>query len=109
MLTVCIQGLGFVGAAMATAIAGTMKNGANLFNVIGVDQNTASGQKRIESINKGIFPFKTNDQKLVKTLKKGVSSGNLRATHEVGSYGKADIVEVVSINCDLLKRNDLQN
>ena len=37
--------------------------GNPLFNVIGVDKNNSVGGHRIKSINKGSFPFDTNDEK----------------------------------------------
>ena len=44
---VCVQGLGFVGAANAIAIAAARDPSGNpLYNVIGVDLPTASGHER---------------------------------------------------------------
>src|SRR3972149_4497717 len=63
--TVVVQGLGFVGAAMAVAVANAVDvNGKPFFKVIGVDLPTNSGKERIKKINSGLFPFKTVDKKI---------------------------------------------
>ena len=62
---IIIQGLGFVGSAMAVAVASKLdKKGNPFFHVTGIDLPIGVGQKRIDSINSGEFPFKTNDKKL---------------------------------------------
>ena len=54
--TVCVQGLGFVGAAMALAIASAKdKAGVPLYNVIGIDVPNEAGYRKALSINEGIF------------------------------------------------------
>ena len=103
MKSVVIQGLGFVGSAMATATASKLNNnGDSVFNVIGVDLPSISGQDRINCINAGEFPFKTNDKKLSIELKKAIERGNLTATSDSDAYSKAEVI-LVSINCDLVK------
>jgi UDP-N-acetyl-D-mannosaminuronate dehydrogenase len=68
---VCVQGLGFVGAAMAVAIAlAEDEKGDAIYEVIGVDLNSSIGKTRVDSINQGKFPFKSSDLKLEKALKK---------------------------------------
>ena len=50
MKTVCVQGLGFVGAAMATAIALAVDDkGYPIYNVIGVDLPNKNGKKIIKN------------------------------------------------------------
>ena len=84
---VVIQGLGFVGAAMAVAVASRLDQGNNpIFNVIGIDLEKGKGQKRIDAINDGIFPFKTKDSKLNDELSKAVLRGNLKATSQKETY-----------------------
>ena len=105
MKNIVIQGLGFVGSAMAIATASKLNNnGDPVFNVIGVDLPSISGQERINCINAGEFPFKTNDNKLANELQKAIMRCNLTATSDSNAYSKADIV-LVSINCDLVKEN----
>ena len=102
-MQIVIQGLGFVGSAMAVAVASKIdKNKEPIFNVIGIDRSNQLGEQRISSINNKKFPFKTNDKKLSNELKESVERGNLRATSNISNYSKADIV-IVSINCDLIK------
>ena len=70
MIKVCIQGLGFVGAAMATAVSSkTSKNNKSIYNVVGIDLDNPLGKQRINSINKGDFPFNTSDKHLLKETK----------------------------------------
>ena len=60
--TVVIQGLGFVGAAMAVAVARKVsEKKESIHSVIGVELPTEEGQKKIKSINSGFLPFETND------------------------------------------------
>lgn len=98
---VCVQGLGFVGAAMAVAVAcAKHENGEKIFDVLGVDICSESGTKRIESINHGRFPFSSGDEALEKATKECRFSGNLAATHDPTAFELADVV-VVDINLDI--------
>ena len=90
---VCVQGLGFVGSAMSVAVASASDaSGSPIFEVVGIDLPTASGQKRIDSINSGLFPFTSSDEKLVVATSKTVAAGNLRATSEADVLADADVV-----------------
>ena len=72
---VCIQGLGFVGAAMATAVAIAIDEEGNpIYNVIGVDLPNELGLARVDAINNGEFPFATSDDKLVSAILNVVST-----------------------------------
>ncbi|HEY2932235.1 MAG TPA: nucleotide sugar dehydrogenase, partial [Acidobacteriota bacterium] len=63
---VCIQGLGFVGAAMAAAVARARDSHGNpLYNVMGIDLGTPEGLERIEGINQGRFPMPSVDSMLL--------------------------------------------
>ena len=102
---IVVQGLGFVGSAMAVAIASRRdEKGENLFNVTGIDLNNYSGNDKINKINSGTFPFETNDQQLINETKKCIEQGSLSATSDISIYSKADII-VVNINCDLIVEN----
>ena len=98
---VCIQGLGFVGSAMATAVAAS-KNEKNepRYYVVGIDLPTKEGKRRIEKINHGEFPFETSDEKLKEIIKQVHLQGNLKATTDDSVYESADIV-VVDIHLDI--------
>jgi len=102
---ILIQGLGFVGSAMAVAVSSRLnKKGDPLFDVLGIDKDNKNGKERILSIQSGEFPFNTDDKKLKDELKNAVKRGNLNASHDISLYSQADIV-IVSINCDLVNKN----
>ncbi len=66
-----MQGLGFVGTAMAVAIASAENsNKKYLFDVYGIELSNTNGLKIINSINSGMLPYKTKDEKLQNNLKK---------------------------------------
>jgi UDP-N-acetyl-D-glucosamine dehydrogenase len=101
MIKVCIQGLGFVGAAMAAAVSSRIhKNNKPIYNVIGIDLDNSSGKERINLINKGEFPFVTSDKSLLKEIKASQLRGNLKASSDISHFRDADVV-LVSTNCDL--------
>lgn len=98
---VCVQGLGFVGAANAVAIA-SARDGAGdpLYSVVGVDLPTASGRERAAALNQGAFPFATTDTTLVDAAQSARAAGNLVAVTEAGVFGEADVI-VVEIGLDI--------
>ena len=99
--TVCVQGLGFVGSAMALAIANARDSkGQPLYNVIGIDVPNVAGYKKADSLNDGVFPFENNDKKLEEAMKAAYENGNLFATTDVTDFKYADVV-VVDINLDV--------
>jgi UDP-N-acetyl-D-glucosamine dehydrogenase len=101
MMKVCVQGLGFVGSAMATAVASSVdENGKHNYDVVGIDLATDEGRRRIEAINRGHFPFETNDQELVDAISRVFAIGNLRASLDPEEYSTADIV-IVDVNLDI--------
>jgi UDP-N-acetyl-D-glucosamine dehydrogenase len=97
---VCIQGLGFVGAAMAVAVASATINGKPRFNVIGVDLPTPRGQERIDTLNAGGFPVATTDEKLESAMREVHERGNLIATSDQSVFALASAC-VVDIPLDL--------
>ena len=98
---VCIQGLGFVGAAMAVAVAGARSaDGEALYSVVGVDQDTPEGCERIRKLGRGEFPFPTLDNSLLEKAKECYSRGNLITTADESVYGDADVI-VVDIPLDV--------
>ena len=52
---------------MSIAVQQTNKNNKPLFNVVGIDQDTTEGNKRIDKLNKADFP--TKDKFLKKDFK----------------------------------------
>ena len=98
---VCIQGLGFVGAAMALAVADAKdQKGEPLYNVIGIDVPNEAGFRKTASINSGVFPFANSDEKLTQVQKTAYQNGNLWSTTDSEYFSCADIV-VVDINLDI--------
>ena len=98
---VCVQGLGFVGAAMAVATASASNaKGQPIFNVIGVDIPTTAGLAAIASLNKGCFPYATTDANLRSATKLAQDNFNLVATVDESVYGLADVI-ICDINLDL--------
>lgn len=103
---VAIQGLGFVGSAMATAVAlARDASDEPLYEVVGVDLPTEAGLKRVNAINEGRFPFETNDPKLNPAVASAQKRGNLRATTDEAVYVDADII-VVDVHLDIPFRDD---
>ena len=65
--------MGFVGSAMAVAVASKLnEKNKPIFHVTGIDLPNKLGLERINAINSGKFPFKTNDSKISHELKKQV-------------------------------------
>jgi nucleotide sugar dehydrogenase len=98
---VCVQGLGFVGAANAIAIAAARDaEGKPLYSVIGVDLPTEIGRERAMALNQGAFPFATTDAALVGAAQSARAAGNLAAVTDASVFGEADII-VVEIGLDI--------
>jgi nucleotide sugar dehydrogenase len=103
--TVCVQGLGFVGTAMAVAVASARDAAGNpRFNVVGVDLPTPAGRARIEAVNAGVLPITSLDPTLDAAFAAAVDAGNLVATDDVAAYALADVT-LVDIHLDLEERD----
>lgn len=98
---VCVQGLGFVGAAMAAAVAmASEADGSPSFTVIGVDLPTGRGAERIAALNQGRFPFATTDRALCDAVAAGHAAGNLIAVGEAEAFRLADVA-IVDVDLDV--------
>lgn len=107
MNKVCVQGLGFVGAAMAVAVAAACdENGEPLFDVTGVDLPNDQGLERVDRLNGGDFPFSVSDERLMAEARSAVERGNLRGTTDPSVYADADVV-LVDVNLDVDQSGDL--
>ncbi len=95
--TVVVQGLGFVGAAMALVVASTRDD---LYDVIGVDLPSKAAV--IGKLNAGEFPVRSSDPKISECFETARKRNNFRATSDQGVYALADVV-VVDINLDVRK------
>lgn len=103
---VVVQGLGFVGSAMATACAAAIDDSGDVaFTVIGVDVPDALGRARIDSVNAGEFPFETSDEDISAAIAGARTRGNLLATADDRAYGLADVV-VVDVAFDIDWRSE---
>ena len=100
---VIVQGLGFVGSAVLTAIASAKdKKGLSRYAAIGVDLPTESSYWKIGMVNDGLLPIKANDSLLYKMFNRSYKSGNVIATADTYAYAIADVV-IVSMNLDAEK------
>lgn len=97
---VCIQGLGFVGSAMAVAVANANKDNKPIYNVVGLDLANKAGLEKINALNSGKFPFETTDKELINATLNAKKQGNFKATSDINEYNEADVV-VVDINLDV--------
>ena len=103
---VCIQGLGFVGSAMAIAVASASEpDGTPCFDVAGVDLPTPDGEAKVAAINAGRVPIATTDQKLAAALAAAHRRGNLFATTDERVYESASVA-VVDVPLDVVRSED---
>jgi hypothetical protein len=93
---VCIQGRGFVGTAIAVAVASARDDrGRSRFSVVGIDLPAPLGQERIDRINRGEFPFGTSDPALVEATAAAHAAGNVPASSDPFLCFIADAVEMI--------------
>lgn len=99
---VCVQGMGFVGLAMATVVANALdQNKQPLYNVIGID--IPEKQNLIEKINIGELPIITEDKSFAIELKRAVLKyKNLKASSSENYYSLAKIV-IVDVHLSIEK------
>ena len=94
-------GLGFVGAAMAAAVADANDRAGNpVFDVVGLDRDTPEGVARVDALNRGALPFESPDAELARAIAQGRERGNLQATSDADVLSSADVA-LVDINLDL--------
>ena len=101
MKKIVVQGLGYVGAATAIALASIQNRYKQpAFNVIGLDLNSTDGLRKINKINAGFFPYKSNDNSISQCLKKISKTDNLTASYDLKNYKNTSVV-IMSVNFDL--------
>ena len=61
---VCVQGLGYVGTAMALAIASAREDKTPAFDVVGVELPGARGNEIVDALNWGVSPIESSDPKM---------------------------------------------
>jgi UDP-N-acetyl-D-glucosamine dehydrogenase len=99
---VCVQGMGFVGLAMATVVANTFdQNNHPLYNVVGID--LPQKESLVEKINKAQLPFITEDKSFAIELQRAVlKNKNFTASTDENLLSLADIV-IVDVHLNILK------
>jgi nucleotide sugar dehydrogenase len=102
MSVVLVQGLGFVGSVMSLVVANSVNGN---YAVIGVDQDTETGRRTVDSLNTGIFPIVADDPKITEYFKAVLNKGNFYATVDTAAYTAADVI-IVDINLDVHKISD---
>jgi nucleotide sugar dehydrogenase len=103
---VCVQGLGFVGSAMAIAVASACEpDGTPCFDVAGVELATPDGEAKVQAINAGRVPVATTDEKLPAALAAAHRRGNLFATTDESVYESASVA-IVDVPLDVTHTND---
>jgi len=99
---VCVQGLGFVGFAMAIAVARARdERGEPCFNTIGVELPTPEGEAKLMAMNGGRMPLANSDEHLHEALAEAHRVGNLIATTDPAAYGLASVT-AVDIHLDVV-------
>lgn len=103
---VAVQGLGFVGSAMAAALAMAKDgDGHPLYRVVGVDLPSADGAAKIAAANSGVPPIRSSDAAMDAAYKAAHAQGNFFATSDAAVFTAADIV-IVDIPFDVQKTPD---
>jgi nucleotide sugar dehydrogenase len=102
---VCVQGLGFVGAAMAAAVAAARDGEQPAFDVIGVDLPGPDGEAKVAALNAGTLPVPTTDSKLVSAVRRAHRDGNLVATTDERALALASVV-IVNVPLDVVMDGD---
>ena len=99
MKKIAIQGLGYVGLAMMTFCAGAKKKNKYLYNVVGIEKNSAKGLKILDKINSNHIPKIVDDKNFSNFYSKLIKDNRIKASIDDSEYSEADVVFVCS-NCD---------
>lgn len=100
---VVVMGLGFVGTAVAAAVASSQKSdGTPRYLVIGVDRGDARNYWKIARVLAGQPPVQSSDARLEEAYRKAGASGSLTATWSQNIFNLADFV-IVDIHLDVHK------
>ena len=106
MKKVCVQGMGFVGAAMATSIAMVRKENKPIYEVFGIDLSDDIGKERIKKLNEGNFPFNTSDESLKAAVQLNFHEKNFHATSDINHYADAEVIVVdIPLNISYLEED----
>lgn len=101
---VVVQGLGFVGSAVAAAVAAARDSeGSPRYFVIGVDLPTPGAFWKIAKLNAGLAPIASPDAEFDRLVAEGVSVENLCATADERAYELAEVI-IVDVHLDVIDR-----
>ncbi len=102
---VVVQGLGFVGSAVAAVVAAARNpDGSPTYFVVGVDLATAGAYWKIAKLNEGKVPIASPDAEFDRLVHEAVNvTGNLCATGSQEAYGLAEVI-VVDVHLDVIDR-----
>ena len=102
---VLVQGLGFVGSAVAAVVASARDlAGQPLYHVVGVDLPTVGAYWKIAKLNKGLVPFPSPDPNFTSLVHDAVKrTGNLQVTYSEAAYGRADVI-IMDVGLDVRER-----
>ena len=102
---VVVQGLGFVGSAVAAVIAAARdSNGEPIYFVIGVDLPTPGGRAKIAKLQAGLVPFVSPDTEFDRLVWEGVQeTRNLCATTCEQAFALAEVI-VIDVQLDVIDR-----
>jgi nucleotide sugar dehydrogenase len=102
---VVVQGLGFVGSAVAAVIASAVDAEGNpAWFVIGVDLPSPAGWWKIARLNEGRAPVTSPDPDFERLVDRGVhKTRNLCATAAEEAYALADVI-VIDVHLDVIDR-----
>ena len=103
---VVVVGLGFVGAVMAAVVASAKdKSGKPNKFVIGMQRPSARSYWKIQLLNRGLSPVKSEDPEVDRLIERCVKEDkSLVATFNLEALKLADVV-VVDVQCDYLKES----
>jgi UDP-N-acetyl-D-glucosamine dehydrogenase len=99
---VVVQGLGFVGAAVAAVVASAAdEEGRPLYFVIGIDLPTRTSYWKVEKIRAGVPPIDSVDAQLAQLTHEAVHEHrNLHATTCEEAFSLADVI-IVDVQLDV--------
>lgn len=103
---VVVQGLGFVGSAVAAVIADARdEQGHPRYFVIGVDLASPASFWKVAKLRDGLVPFPSPDAEFDRLIRRGVvDMRNLCAATDETAYGLADVI-VVDVGLDVENRH----
>ena len=93
MIKVAVQGLGFVGSAVAIALSSVKKDGVPHFQVSGVEKDNPEGREMVRLLNAGQSCFSNADEDFTRYLHEGLNSScNLKFGTDKNIYSKVGVV-----------------